>query len=296
MKLLTFKYQGQQRLGWLQKDGQSLLSVRPDRPDLPQSIMKLIESGPDACEALVSARADLDEYRMEDVKILAPIEPRSIFCIGLNYSDHAAELALAKTSYPTLFWRLPRNHVAHAQPIWVPALSQSLDWEGELVAVIGKGGRYIASDNALDHVFGYSIYNDGSVREYQNHSTQFGLGKNFQASGAFGPVIVTADEFGNPYEQSIETRLNGEIVQSATIDSMLHRIEDVIAYLSSSMELLPGDIICTGTPSGVGAGRQPPVFMAEGDLIEVSISGIGTLSNPVKAEPAELMSMPVNHQ
>ena len=170
----------------------------------------------------------------------------------------------------------------------VPTCSDSLDWEGELAVVIGKGGRHIATDHASTHIFGYSIYNEGSVREFQRHSKQYGLGKNFQASGAFGPVIVTADEFGDPYQHKIETRISGELVQSASISLMLHKINEVIAYLSTATELQAGDVICTGTPAGVGVAMQPRRFLQDGETLEVSISGIGKLSNPVRAEPTDL--------
>lgn len=165
-----------------------------------------------------------------------------------------------------------------------PDVSATLDWEGELVAIIGKAGRHIAPEDALSHVFGWSIYNEASVRAFQHHSSQFGMGKNFEGTGAFGPCVVTADAFGDPYAGRIETRLNGEVVQSAPIDQMTHRIEDVIAYLSQATTLLPGDLVLTGTPSGVGAARKPQRFMKPGETVSVTISGIGTLTNPVHAE------------
>ena len=163
--------------------------------------------------------------------------------------------------------------------------TKTLDWEGELVAVIGKSGRHIPKEKAMEHVFGYSIYNEGTVRGYLNHTSQLGMGKNFQASSSFGPLIVTADEFGDPYAHRIKTVVNGEEMQNGSVDNMIHRIEDVIAYLSEGMTLQPGDIICTGTPAGVGSGMNPPRFLEPGQSVSVSIDGIGTLTNPVEDEP-----------
>jgi 2-keto-4-pentenoate hydratase/2-oxohepta-3-ene-1,7-dioic acid hydratase in catechol pathway len=286
--LLTFNLKGVDRLGWLLDDGQTVLSSDPEDTNMPQSIMDLIKRGPYARNQLTSSKTTLESFNLEDLKLLEPIVPSGIFCVDSNYSDPSTAETLERPAYPSLFWRLPRNHVAHGQPLLVPTSSNTLDWAGELVAVIGKRGRHIETDHALHHVFGYSIYNQGSVREFQGHTSQFGLGNNFHASGAFGPVIVTADEFGDPYQHEIQTHLNGEQVQNASISSMLHRIEDVIAYISSSTELQSGDILCTGTPGGVGADMQPPRYLRDGEIIEVRISGIGTLSNPVEAEPTDL--------
>lgn len=289
MKLLTFKYRGFERLGWLQDDGATVLAVDASDMSMPQSVMDVIKRGSYARKQVEKAADSLEKLNLKDLEILAPIaNPGAIICVGLNYSDHVAEVAKNETKFPTIFFRLARCNVAHGEPMLVPTVSDTLDWEGELVVVIGKGGRHIAADHALDHVFGYSIFNEGSVRAFQRHSTQFGMGKNFQATGAFGPVVVTADEFGDPYQHKVETRVDGEVVQSASIAQMLHRIEDVIAYVSSAVELVPGDIICTGTPGGVGAARKPPRFLKDGETVEVTISGIGTLSNPVRAEPTDL--------
>ena len=287
MKFLTLKHEAHARLAWLLEDEQTVVSVDPTNKDLPQSIVEIMEQGPDAQEKLIKAheRGELEQHTVSDIEFLEPLVPGAIFCIGLNYSDHAKEVGKDQSAKPTLFFRLPRSHTAHAKPIFVPSSTPTLDWEGELVVVIGKAGRHIPADRARQHIFGYSIYNEGSVREFQRHSTQFGLGKNFQASGAFGPVVVSADEFGDPYQHQIETRIDGEVMQSASVDLMLHRIEDIIAYLSTAAELQPGDIICTGTPSGVGTAQKPRRFLKHGETVEVSISGIGTLSNPVRDEP-----------
>lgn len=288
MKLLTFRLKGVDRLGWLLDDEQTVLSSDPKDMNMPQSIMDLIKRGPYARNQLTSSKSTLESFKLDDLKILEPIMPSGIFCVDANYPRSGAAKTRERPEYPSLFWRLPRNHVAHDQPLMVPTSSNTLDWAGELVAVIGKRGRHIETEHALHHIFGYSIYNQGSVREYQSHTSQFGLGNNFHASGAFGPVIVTTDEFGDPYQHKIQTHINGEQVQNAAISSMLCRIEEIISYISSSTELQPGDILCTGTPGGVGVDMKPSRYLKDGETIEVGISGIGTLSNPVEAEPTDL--------
>ena len=285
MKFLTFKTHGSAvvRLGWLLEDETTLVSVDPSDENLPHSINELIERGDLGLRQLDQAQElhALDRYTIDEIEFLEPLVPNSIVCVGLNYSDHAKEVGKELTEHPTIFFRLARSHVPHKQPIVVPSCSDTLDWEGELAVIIGKGGRHIQIEHAQQHIFGYSIYNEGSVRKFQSHSSQFGLGKNFQASGAFGPVVVTADQFGDPYQHQIETRIDGEVVQSASISNMMHSIEKVIVYLSTAMDLQAGDVICTGTPSGVGVARNPRRFLKHGETVEVKISGIGTLVNPV---------------
>ena len=290
MKFLTFKHKGYARLGWLLDDEQTVASFDRQDKSLPTSVIDIIKGGSDARQQLVLAQQNnnVETHNIHEIEFLEPLIPGAIICVGLNYSDHAQEVGKELTEHPTIFFRLPRSHVAHGQTIFVPSASNTLDWEGELAVIIGNAGRHIAVDQAKEHIFAYSIYNEGSVRKFQAHSSQFGLGKNFQASGAFGPLVVTADEFGNPYEQTIETRIDGEVVQSASISNMLHSIEKVIAYLSTAMELHPGDVICTGTPSGVGTARKPRRFLKHGETVEVKISGIGTLSNPVRDEIIDL--------
>lgn len=274
-----------EQLGWVQDDGSTILIVNPELDGMPASMMDVVVGGEKAIRTIASAADKFQTTSIDAVQLLPPLtEPKAIFCVGLNYAEHEQEAPVAGTDFPTIFLRLARNQIAHGQPMVTPDSSQTLDWEGELAAVIGKPGRHISPDNAFDHIFGYSIYNEASVREFQHHSSQFGLGKNFEGTGAFGPCIVTADDFGDPYAHHIRTILDAETVQSAQISSMLHRIEDVIAYLSSATTLQPGDIICTGTPSGVGAARNPQRFMTDGEIVTVEISGIGSLTNPVLAE------------
>ena len=285
MKFVSFLHHDSACLGWLQDDGISLCLVNSSIAGLPGSMDKLLTLDSEVLSRISAAKDKLASLPLDQVTLLPPLtQPMAIFCVGLNYAEHEREAPVSGTDFPTMFLRLARNQVAQGEAIVSPASSQTLDWEGELVAVIGKGGRHIAAENAFDHIFGYSIYNEASVREFQHHSSQFGLGKIFDNTGAFGPWLVTADEFGDPYSHHIKTDIDGELVQSAQIDSMIHRIEDVIAYISSATALQPGDLICTGTPAGVGAARKPQRFLQAGERVSVTISGIGTLTNPVKAE------------
>ena len=211
--------------------------------------------------------------------------PGKIFCIGVNYADHQKEMGRGKTEYPTIFLRFTDTLVAHDQPAWIPKVSTSVDYECELAVIIGKGGRYIDADRALGHVAGYTCFNDISIRDWQRHTTQFIPGKNFPRTGALGPWMVTADEIPDPHVLDIKTRLNGEVLQSANTDQLIFRVPELIAYISSFTTLSPGDIIATGTPSGVGFARKPPLFMKPGDVVEVEIERIGVLKNRLEAEP-----------
>jgi 2-keto-4-pentenoate hydratase/2-oxohepta-3-ene-1,7-dioic acid hydratase in catechol pathway len=211
--------------------------------------------------------------------------PPKIICVGLNYRDHSAESGFKQPDYPTLFTRFATSLVGHDAPVVRPKISDQFDYEGELVAVIGQGGRHISKASALDHVAGYSIFNDVSVRDYQFKSPQWTVGKNFDGTGPFGPVFVTADELpAGAKGLKIQTRLNGQIMQDDNTDNMVFDVATLIATISEAITLESGDVIVTGTPSGVGVSRKPPVFMKAGDRIEVQIEKIGVLSNPVVDE------------
>jgi 2-keto-4-pentenoate hydratase/2-oxohepta-3-ene-1,7-dioic acid hydratase in catechol pathway len=212
--------------------------------------------------------------------------PGKIICVGLNYHEHIVESGRAQPLKPVLFARYPGTQVGHDQPIVRPAVSAQLDFEGELAVVIGTPGRHIAVENALRHVAGYACYNDGSVRDWQVHTAQYLPGKNFLATGAFGPWLVTADEIPDPTTLTLETRLNGAVMQHATVDLMINPIPELIAYCSTFLPLEPGDVIVTGTPGGVGARRTPPVWMKPGDVVEVEVSTIGVLRNEIVEEGA----------
>ena len=210
--------------------------------------------------------------------------PGKIICVGLNYRDHVAETGREVTAKPALFARFAGSQIGHLQPLVKPAVSDHFDYEGELAVVIGTGGRHIAAADALAHIGGYACYNEGSVRDWQRHTSQFLAGKTFAGTGGFGPWLVTADEIPDPTSLTLQTRLNGQVVQHTTTDLMITPIPELIAYISTVLPLLPGDVIVTGTPGGVGMKRTPPLWMRPGDVAEVEISGIGVLRNPVVAE------------
>jgi 2-keto-4-pentenoate hydratase/2-oxohepta-3-ene-1,7-dioic acid hydratase in catechol pathway len=233
-------------------------------------------------EVVATERAD----HALDAIAFAPVipDPGKIICVGLNYRDHVAETGRTVTEKPALFARFPTSQVGHLRPIIRPRVSEQFDYEGELAVVIGRPGRHIGRADALAHVAGYACYNEGSIRDWQRHTSQFLAGKTFDCSGAFGPWLVTSDEIPDPGKLTLQTRLNGEIVQNTTTDLMISDVPDLIVYCSTIMTLMPGDVIVTGTPGGVGLKRTPPLFMKPGDTVEVEISGIGVLCNPVAAE------------
>lgn len=232
-----------------------------------------------------------------DIEASAPLRPADkitylplipdaelIICVGLNYANHIAEMGREMPSYPALFSRTYRSQVGHEQPIVRPKVSKALDYEGELAFVIGRGGRHISAADALDHIAGFTCYNDGSVRDYQRHTAQFLPGKNFRGTGAFGPWMVPVSEWATIRSGRLVTRLNGEIMQDTRLDDLIFDVPALVEYVSSFTDLSPGDVVITGTPGGVGVARKPPLFMKPGDRVEVEISGIGTLSNPIADE------------
>lgn len=242
----------------------------------------LLAAGPQLLGQLRDRTADVP---LSSVTFLPVIpNPDKIFCVGLNYRSHVEETGRTESEKPAIFIRFAASQVGHAQPMICPKVSSQFDYEGELAIVIGKRGHYIPRERALDYIAGYSCYNDGSLRDWQRHTHQWTPGKNFPGTGAFGPWLVTADEIPDPTKMSLATRLNGQTVQSATLDLLIFSIPEIIEYVSSWSELIPGDVIVTGTPGGVGFKRNPPLFMKPGDTVEVEISGIGTLVNPIAAE------------
>jgi 2-keto-4-pentenoate hydratase/2-oxohepta-3-ene-1,7-dioic acid hydratase in catechol pathway len=210
-------------------------------------------------------------------------KPPKILCVGLNYDDHLEESGLKKPVYPEIFARFATSLMAHGEPIRRPPESSALDYEAELAVVIGRGGRRIQHDRALDHVAGYSLFNDASIRDFQLRTPQWTMGKNFDATGAFGPWLVTPDAVPPGADKlRIQGRLNGRVMQDSSIDKLIFGVSELITLISVAMTLEPGDVIITGTPGGVGAARKPPVFMHPGDIFEVEIEGMGVLSNSVQ--------------
>ena len=235
-------------------------------------------------EVKAAARGASADYALADIKLLLPMpDAPNYFCVGRNYKGHVAEVNGTLPPFPSMFLRLPSSLVACGEPIVRPTVSGDFDFEGELALVIGKGGRHIKQADALSHIAAYTIFMDGSIRDYQfKHCLT--VGKNFFATGSVGPWIVTADEIGDPGQLDLRTRLNGVEVQHTKTDDFIFDIPTIIAYISAFTPLKPGDIIATGTPEGVGFARKPPLWMKPGDTLEVEISKIGILRNSVVAE------------
>ncbi|MNL95684.1 Ureidoglycolate lyase [compost metagenome] len=252
----------------------------------PGSLLDLLNAGADALKAAHDRLSDAPLIDLSKVRYLPPIErPGKIVCVGLNYAEHTKESPYEQPSYPSFFPRFSSTLVGHGEPIIRPRVSEELDFEGELVVIIGTGGRHISKERALEHVAGYAIFNEASVRDYQFKSPQWTIGKNFDATGAFGPTFVTADELP-PGASGLKlvTRLNGAIVQQGNTADMIFNVVDLISILSEAVTLEPGDLIVTGTPAGIGWARTPKLFMKPGDLCTVEIEGLGTLSNLIADE------------
>lgn len=279
MKLLTYRLQGKQSYGVVIDDGVVDIGRR------------LGTKYPDLRAVLVAGALDEVRQAAEGQSVDVPLpgitylpvltNPDKLLMVGLNYKAHREEAGRSETDNPSIFARYPDSQVGHAEPMIRPRESDKLDYEGELAVIIGKGGRRISKADALSYVAGYSCYNDGSIRDYQRHTTQWHPGKNFVGTGAFGPWMVTADEIRDPQALILETRLNGQVMQRTTTDLMVFPVADLIAYCSTFCNLMPGDVIVSGTPGGVGYARKPPVFMKPGDTIEIEISGIGVLRNGI---------------
>lgn len=278
MKLVSFRKDGRSAYGIVEGDGIVDAHARfgGDHPTL-RSLLD-----PQGLKALAALAGTSADVALASVELLPVVpDPEKIFCIGVNYMSHLIETGRPKPDHPMVFLRVASSQLGHLQPMVKPDESEQLDFEGELAVVIGKGGRRIAKADALDHVAGYACYNDGSIRDWQKHTTQFAPGKNFDRTGAFGPWLVTSDEIGDPSTLNIWTRLNGEVMQEAPLSDLVFDIPTLIAYLSSFATLSPGDVIVTGTTGGVGAFRTPQLWMKPGDVVEIEVDRIGVLRNPI---------------
>lgn len=284
MKLLSFFVDGRPSYGALKDNRIVDLGARFTLEGCT-NLRQLLEGNrlPDAASVTATARPD---HTLENITF-APVipDPGKIICVGLNYRDHVAETGRTVTEKPALFARFACSQVGHLQSLVKPNVSEEFDYEGELAVIIGMAGRHIPTSRALEHVAGYSCYNEGSVRDWQRHTSQFLAGKTFAKSGSFGPWLVTTDEIPDPSKLTLQTRLGGTVVQNTTTDLMITAVPELIAYTSTICPLAPGDVIVTGTPGGVGLKRRPPLWMRPGDIVEVEISGVGTLRNTVIAEP-----------
>jgi 2-keto-4-pentenoate hydratase/2-oxohepta-3-ene-1,7-dioic acid hydratase in catechol pathway len=279
MKFLSYAHQGQHHWGLATATG--AVSLRsPAHPSLQSAIAsgQWLSLGQ-------AAQGRADSHALAAIEFLPVItEPAKIICIGHNYEEHRIETQRDKSEHPTVFLRVADSQMGHLQPMLAPLESSMLDYECEIAVVIGQRGRRISQAQAWNHIAGYSAYNDGSVRDWQRHTSQFSPGKNFCNTGAFGPWLVPRGEIADGEELSICTRLNGTVMQQSTTAMMIFSIPRLIEYCSTFTTLEPGDVIVTGTPGGVGSRRTPPVWMKPGDTVEVEISKIGVLRNPIVQE------------
>lgn len=281
-------YQAPKGATWGVLDDRGVVAADRLGAMVPGTLQGLIEAcvqAPELPQALAARAASQPVLPPGDLTLL-PVLPRpgKIICLGVNYHDHAKEGGNTVADYPALFLRGATSLLAHGAPLRVPPVSGKLDFEAELALVIGKPARRVSEHDALAHVFGYACFNDATLRDYQRKTTQWTIGKNFDATGGFGPCLVTADELPPGCTGlHIESRLNGQVMQSATTSDMVFGVARTIALLSEALTLETGDVVVMGTPAGVGYARTPPVWMQAGDTIEIEIEGVGLLSNPVTA-------------
>ncbi|WP_434575531.1 fumarylacetoacetate hydrolase family protein [Pseudomonas sp. Z3-6] len=282
MKLASFIVQGRSSYGVV--EGDLIIDLESLKPTLGSDLKQAIAHN--RLNELSAARlASLPSIPLADVTFLPVIpNPGKVLCIGINYATHVRETGREMPAFPMIFTRFADSQAAHLQPIVRPTASHKLDFEGELAVVIGKAARHVKRADALDYVAGYACYNDGSVRDWQKHTIQFVPGKNFPNTGGFGPWLVTGDEIGDPQDLELTTRLNGEVMQHTRTSDMIFDVRQLIEYCSTFTELAPGDVIVTGTTGGVGAFREPPVWMKPGDEVEIEIARIGTLRNSIVDE------------
>jgi 2-keto-4-pentenoate hydratase/2-oxohepta-3-ene-1,7-dioic acid hydratase in catechol pathway len=287
VKFVSFRAGSATRLGVL--DGNAVIDLNTAEPQVPADLREALAAGIDLTAAARAAMASAAPRLPAAGLVLAPVVPRpgKIVCLGLNYYDHAKEGGREKPSYPWFFFRGATSLIADGEPGIRPRVSDRLDYEAELAVVIGKTSRHVPESRALDVVFGYSCFNDISVRDYQKRTPQWTIGKNFDGTGAFGPCLVTADELPpGAAGLGIRCRLNGTVMQDSNTEMMIWGVAETIALLTECLTLEPGDVIAMGTPAGVGQARTPPVWMKDGDRVEVEIDGIGLLANPIRDEPA----------
>lgn len=287
MRLVTFQGSNGPVVGI--RDGDKVIDLSKAAPDLPSDMIGLLEAGKGALTKANTAaqQAGVEATQLlSAVKLLPPIpRPGKIICIGRNYAAHAAEGGAETPTYPEVFYRGPTTLIAHGDSIVRPKCSDKLDFEAELVVVIGTRAKNVSEADAGSYIAGYSLFNEGTLRDYQRKSSQWTIGKNFDNTGPFGPEIVTADEVPEGAKGlRIQSRLNGQVMQDANTDDLVFTIHNLIYRLTECMTLEPGDIIVSGTPAGVGYARTPPVFMKPGDVIEVEVDGIGILSNTIVDE------------
>ena len=282
MKLASFRIADRDSYGAVREDGvvEASQAFRRRFADL-RAVLE--------ADAMFELAGSLEEHRLPaaEFEFLPPVtRPDKILCVGVNYRPHIAEMGREVPAYPVVFVRFPGSLVGHDRPILRPEVSEQFDFEGELAVIIGRRARHVSRDEALEFVGGYCCFMDGSVRDWQRHTMQFTPGKNFESSGAMGPCIVTADVIPDPSVLELTTRVNGKVRQRGRVAELVFDIPSLIEYCSTFAELLPGDVIATGTPGGVGAARTPPAWLQDGDVVEVDIGDVGLLRSPVRDAPA----------
>ncbi|OCR22425.1 5-carboxymethyl-2-hydroxymuconate isomerase [Pseudomonas syringae] len=282
MKLASFVVQGRSTYGVV--EGDQVIDLESVKPAFGTDLKQAIANNR-LGELTSTVLESLPRIPLIEVIFLPAIpNPGKVLCIGINYATHVRETGREMPTYPMIFTRFADSQTAHLQPIIRPKASHKLDFEGELAVVIGKAARHVKQADALDYVAGYACYNDGSVRDWQKHTIQFVPGKNFPNTGGFGPWMVTSDEIGDPQDLELTTRLNGEVMQHTSTSDMIFDVRKLIEYCSTFTELAPGDVIVSGTTGGVGAFREPPVWMKPGDEVEIEIARIGILRNHIVDE------------
>jgi acylpyruvate hydrolase len=284
MGIIRFEKGGKAALGV--RIGEEVVDLSVAAPELPSDVSDLLRKPGGVEAALSAAKAAKQRVPLAGLQLLPPaMTAGKIICLGLNYVDHAAEGGHNKPTYPIIFFRSATSLIGHGQPLVRPACSEQFDYEAELVAFVGARGRHMTKENALSIIAGYSVFNDGSIRDYQRRTTQWTIGKNFDGTGAFGPEFVPADQLpAGASGLKIQSRLNGQVMQNANTVDMVFGVAETVQLMSEAMTLEPGDILVMGTPGGVGAARKPPVFMKPGDVCEIEIERVGLLRNPVVQE------------
>ncbi len=286
MKLATFTHEGMTRIGVVK--GDEIVDLPAAAPDLPRDMVGLLELGPEALTAAHAALARGPRVPLAEARLEAPIaRPPKFLAVGLNYADHVAESGLEPPKHPTIFNKQSTCVTGPSDPIHVPRASHVVDYEGELGFVIGRRCRHVARDDASDVIAGYLVVNDVTVRDWQLRTPTWTMGKSFDTHGPIGPWIVTSDELRDPHQLRLRTWVNGELRQESNTKQLIFDCFALVEHFSTAFTLEPGDIVATGTPSGVGIVRKPPQLLRDGDVVRIEIEGIGTIENPVIDEPGE---------
>ena len=281
MKFVSFLLKGSPKFGI--SDGKNITDLT-NKISGSKTLKELISNN-GIIDAKKYAKENPGSINVDEIEFLPLIpNPGKIICVGLNYSDHVNEIGITLEKNPVIFLRVPQSQTAHKQIIQKPKVSNHLDYEGEMAVIMGNAGKHIEPKNALKHIVGYSCYNESTVRDWQQHTKQFTMGKNFEKTGSFGPYMVLAEEISDYKKLTIQTRLNDKVMQEASLSQLIFDIPTLISYISKAMPWQAGDVLVTGTPGGVGFKRNPPVYMKDGDKIEVEITDVGILTNTIKDE------------